>query len=479
MIFLVGIFLFLLSGWYFLSVLRFRGVWYEKLALSFLITPGITSFLFFFYAKFTDSVVSSVFWIISVCLCLIFFCFSPRHKGPNFGFKALKSHFSNIPKATFIFWTVIVIITLVMLTYAAYFPVYTTDSLHLYDFRAKVMFGTKTLSAVPEYVQTWSTYPLYTSFINLFMRFLHVNPPIYYPLMYFSFAVIFYARLHKSMNSIIASLGTLLMYTSPLILWQSRLDGLSNLPYTIFFSLGILYFLPAIATRPNWTYLFVSVIMMALSNWTRINEPFWVIPLIIFFLRFWKRLYILPVALIYFNLAKLSNTIWVTYVRSSSHVTISKGADVLIRVLTESEVPSSSSSPLSLSAQVGPIQMPNSMISLVSLVLQRFWIHLSQSFTFLSISIVPGLSPVIYIFPLVLVLHIVYGHTPTQRRLLFCILLSFLILWVGTLYASFQFDYWLGLGNAVSRISGFLIPIMWMYIFQFEFWNQLSWFRRP
>lgn len=434
---------FVISGWLLLKIIRFSGTWQEKLGLSFILGSGLQTILYFFsvsktdytspatYLKFTTFLILG---LSGIYLILKYLFPVPKTNKINANAstkKDLISHFA---------WIGILILFLISVIYTTYVPVHTTDSIHLYDFRAKIMYQTQTISAIRQ-IEHWKIYPPFTSMIHLFLRYSKLkNPSLYWPLMYLSFALIFYSLLKKKTNYRLASIGTLAMYSTPLIYWQSRLDGLTNIPYTIFYSLSVFYAISATEdNKTNYPYLAISILMTYLSVWTRMNEPFWTIPFIIIAttLLFKRRL---PIPALFCVVMKPFKRIWTDYA-SQNYITVkSVGTNITQKLLANS------------------VFSPNTLLNIV--------FQLFNTLKFISLVLCKSLTPVIYIFFPVLI----FGHSKRQNPYLLTIILTFLFLWAGTTFAYLNFLNWEGLDNAFSRLSGILIPLMWMYVFQSKIW---------
>lgn len=154
-----------------------------------------------------------------------------------------------------------------------YWPVYLWDSVALYDFRGRVFASTGLM--FPAFINAYHrNYPLLTSLAHALVylgggRY----PQFIHSAFYLSLGLTFYGFLRELISRKAALLSTaVLMMTGPL--FYHSIISYTNLAYTVYLSLG------AIAIflwdkKKEVGYLILSALLIALSTWTRSNEPFW------------------------------------------------------------------------------------------------------------------------------------------------------------------------------------------------------------
>ena len=321
------------------------------------------------------------------------------------------------------------------------------------------MYYSQSLSAIRQ-IDYWYTYPMFSSMIHLFVYYFGLqNPSIYWPIMLLSFALIFYALLKKEKGPTIASLVTLAMYSTPLIFWQSRLDGLTNLPYTILYCTAIFYAIEAVKpVTTNLSALLVSALATSLSIWTRANEPFWTVPIVVVFLTILAKKRLPLSALLYYLLISPIKNMWNNYAQTITNIDLTSGVK---GVITSVKFAPSSSADHAIVADKYLLRITTNIIIILSQALATLGLILPVLFQ--------SLSPVIYIFFPMLLL----GSSNQQKLLLASIVLTALLLWGGSTFVYINFD-WQLLDNPLSRLSGIFIPLMWMYIAQSSVWQSIS-----
>lgn len=297
---------------------------------------------------------------------------------------------------------------------------------------------------------------MFTSMVNLQVRLMGFNNPSFiYPLMYISFAIIFYSFLREKTSKIIASLGALSMYSTPLILWQSLLDGLTNLPYTIFLCSSIFYAIRLDFKKLKTSYIFISILFAGLSTWIRGNEPFWLIPIFLIFLKVIFSFKHLIIFLFLFPLVLGFRNIWSNYVGTINYIsTVSGTVDLLKDIAT---------SPKTSETQKTEIRV------VVKPKVNKFLE--AAKFTFPVI--LESLNPAIYMYLLFIPIYF-YKREKKQTEILMVTTGVFLMLFVGVMYVQLNFKDWGILNNSLSRISGLLIPLMWAFVFLSKIWIDIE-----
>jgi hypothetical protein len=162
-----------------------------------------------------------------------------------------------------------------------YFPVYIWDALALYDFRAKIIAQVGFYTQIANNFFWFGGYPLFTSLSHTVVYlFGGKNPQFIYSLMYVAFVFIFYGRIREFISKRYSLLSSLILATTPVIFDHSTF-AYTNLPYSIFLSLGTIYLYTWFVKQKPVGFLLLGAIMTGLSTWTRSAEPFWIVNILL------------------------------------------------------------------------------------------------------------------------------------------------------------------------------------------------------
>ncbi len=156
-----------------------------------------------------------------------------------------------------------------------FWPVTDWDALALYDFRAKVITlrGTMSEGRALEY---FFQYPLYTSLLHVASYLSGLQAAkIWYALIYQSFLVSFFVLLRKRASKIVALIGTVALAISPEIFNQSFM-AYTNLSFAAFTTIGFLYLWQWWEDGRS-KHLLLGAILIGLSTWIRMAEPFYLV----------------------------------------------------------------------------------------------------------------------------------------------------------------------------------------------------------
>jgi hypothetical protein len=265
----------------------------ERLSLSFLLGIGISTFVVFLLAyifnlnfSFTNTFVT----LISLCIT----AFVVKYKEIISFFRDIKFKKIVIKPKIVIFWGFILAIFTYTLLVNSFWPVSDWDALALYDFRAKVFLIDTNLIHAALSNEYFIQYPLLTSLVHLFVYQVGLgNPKFIYSLFYLSFIIIFYYSLRRHVSKNKAILFTIILSLVPEMLSNATI-AYTNLAYTVYLCSGTFYLYDWIKKKKH-SSLLLSAILVGLSSWVRITEPFWLVPLFVVFVyifkdRKWKEL---------------------------------------------------------------------------------------------------------------------------------------------------------------------------------------------
>ena len=312
-------------------------------------------------------------------------------------------------------------------------PPETWDTISLYDFRALRFFETKSLASVilttgsREEISYNYSYPFLTSLSHSFVYiFDYNNPRFLYTFFYISLVGSFFYILRRKIGAGPALLFSGFLAADPEYVYHSTVEY-TNLPYAVYFGLGALLAIYGITARKKG-YLMLSAICIGLSTWTRSQEPFWIVPALLvmgsFFLR--KKFasitpYLYVVIILFFRQS------WLSYVGS-----ISRGMNWPDMNLVQTSF---------------SIDIKKIALSILYAFKNTLW-RRKASFFILLLSLV----------------H-VFSEKRVTKYLNELILLGLClsIIFVGTYFFSVNFRWWDQIGDSVTRMSMFLLPLFYYF----------------
>lgn len=153
------------------------------------------------------------------------------------------------------------------------------------------------------------SYPLMTSLSHTWMYLIGFSSPmIFYAFIYISFLLLFYYSLRKIVSSKLSIMFTAILSAFPDFYSQGQLSY-TNLPYASYLILGGIYLYLGIKFNKKG-YFIISMIMTALSGWTRYVEPFWAVSVIVVLIYGILKLKNLYISLIYTSFVYLFRIPW-------------------------------------------------------------------------------------------------------------------------------------------------------------------------
>lgn len=411
----------------------------ERLGISYLLGFGIFTLLMFCYSTLGIKItLISTLLALGICITVasILFKILKRKISINL-FEFIKSifHLSRIEKIIVLAITAIVVASLII---TAYFPVYIWDALALYDFRAKVIaqFGFYTQIA-GNYVW-FGGYPLFTSLSHtLVYIFGGDNPQFLYSLMYISYILVFYGALREIVNKKNALITTLMLATIP-VLFDHSTFAYTNLPYTIFLSMGSIYLYVWLVKNKPIGYLLLSAIMTGLSTWTRSAEPFWMVNIVILgFLSLYRFKKYLLTSILYVFTFLLIREPWNIVNR---YLLSSKGSVNVTNIVSETT--------------------SYAAIFLKPFELQR----LGEVGIYIYKYVVASWYPLLFLFIFCLLINIKGFFHKTSSLFVLIIFLYFGLLVYGTYLFTFGSVPWSEIPDSARRMAMFFMPLMVYYI---------------
>jgi len=255
----------------------------ERIAVGFLLGSGIFTFVLFlanWKLNIPFGLKESILILFSLNLAsfLLNIFFAKKRKvknifNYNFNFK---EGFENLNSLEKIIIGLVLFLFFSSLIRNLYWSVSDWDALALYDFRAKVFLTDKSLVHAALNNDYFVHYPLYTSLLHLFVYQTGiVNPSFIYSFLYLCLIVVFYFSLRRYVSRFRSLIFTLILVFTPEFFGHSMM-AYTNLPYSIFISLGVFYLYRWIKEN-NFSILVLSALLTSLSSWVRIIDSFWMV----------------------------------------------------------------------------------------------------------------------------------------------------------------------------------------------------------
>jgi len=405
----------------------------ERVAVGFLLGSGIFTFVLFlanwklnipFGLK--ESLLILFTLNLASFLLNVFFAKKIKVKNIfNYNFN-FKEGFENLNLLEKIIIGLILFLFFSSLVRNLYWPVLDWDALALYDFRAKVFLTDKSLVNAALNNDYFVHYPLYTSLMHLFIYQAGLSNPLFiYSFLYLCFIIVFHFSLRRYVSRFRSLIFTLILTFTPEFFGHSMM-AYTNLPYSIFISLGVFYLYRWIKEY-DFYILVLSALLVSLSSWVRITEPFWMVPILVFVFfsikkKKWKELILFPL------------TVYSTYYLWKSFMTFT----------------------FSL-LNINPLVPVSSYFSILFNFDIARWLEV---FDYLYKSVFSTWGALFFAF-LISIAFAFYRREKSENRIfLFVILVFFVFLIVGTYLFSFTDSSWRAIPDSARRMSMFLIPLI-------------------
>ncbi len=317
-----------------------------------------------------------------------------------------------------------------------YWPVYWSDALTVYDFRAKLLTSTlffpEAAALRMEHPGAVFSYPPMTSLVHTWLHLWGwANPKIFYPLLLVSLATIFYYSLRDHSPRYHCLIFTLILITIP-HLFSHATSAYTNFPFTFYFSVATLYLYRWMSQKKRG-FLVLAGIFLGLSSWVRYESEIfffgYLAVLVIFSLP--RKRYFAPFlfALLYFAIQPL----WKIYFQHVLGLGITHAMTSKI------------SSGLGVSGQLLDFMRWKEVI-----------VFLWEWVGYFNVS-----------FALLILASLLYIDRVIKHRFLFLLIASNLVLFVAATYiVSATGTTWNspGLGGSTRRLFMMFLPVMWYFI---------------
>ena len=407
----------------------------EIISLSYLLGSSIISLLFFLFHWWfklgLDSLNFILTFIISLTGLFLWLLFTKKTSVMAQFFNwDIRKRWQKLLKIERI--VLLVILTLIGYSFFEnyFWPITDWDALAFYDFRARII---ALRGSMIEGIQLgyFFQYPPYTSLLHVFGYLFGVQRvKVAYSFIYTSMLLLFYTLLRKKQDRTISGIATLILASSTMI-FEHAVTAYSNLPYTAFFALGMIYL---------WFYmrrglrqdLILGGLLIGFSTWVRSTEPFWLVALFPLAWGYYKhRSHLLLITLLAFWLS-LPDRLWRQFLSYLDSL-----------------------SPLSLfEAQTHTITAIKEFITQGD-GLGVLLIHAWQVSTYL----IQILIPEFFLLFLLFLFTVSYNAKRGLPELISLILL-FAIVWGGTFIFSFTWETWNVIAGSIIRMCMIFIPLL-------------------
>jgi hypothetical protein len=314
-----------------------------------------------------------------------------------------------------------------------FWPIIDWDALAFYDFRSRVISLNKDMIEGIK-LEYFFQYPPYTSFLHVFgYIFGATRVKVAYSFISVSLILSFFNLVRRKQNRLISLFFTLILSSSPMIFEHSTM-AYTNLSYTTFFSIGLIYL---------WFYnkkgivkdLIVGSLLIGFSTWIRSTEPFWISGLILIIISIIKHKKNFIISLFSIIFLSLPNKLWRFF---------------LVDLNTVSKIEIIDTQSHAIVAIKDFLSQNQSFLIMIIRTLEVFKYLLTT------------LAPEFISLTILLILTFLNGIKNKYIEILTLVSL-FIIIYGGTLIFSFTFETWDLIGGSIVRMSMIFIPLM-LYI---------------
>ena len=422
---IVGWFLVFFLGFLVVDCLITKDEFIGKVIAGYFIGIGLfTLFLFLLnLAGFPFTLMNSLLGLIG--LVVVTLVINLSRKGWRLKFVInIKNEFSGGGLLVKLILFLIFILFTSSLAYTLYWPIKDWDALTLYDMRGRIFAETGIMNEAFKIDRYYLAYPLYTSIEHAWVYILGMKNPLFlYSLNYIFFVIAFYFLIKRIVNKYIA-LGVAFIIASSLEIFTHSQTAYTNLPYAIYYSLGIIYFYYYLS-RKEVGCLILSALFVGLSTWIRSGEPFWITPIILLFILLLRKKVKLMHLVIYGVVILSLKIPWSRFYSLNE--------------------PQNISSYLNLEL-------------LTNINFLVFFNRLEEVTRYLFTNFVSKLN-ILFIIS-ILSTYIAWSKKKESFLLGLINLINYIIVFGGTLFYSFIYPKWWLVGDSVSRMSLVFIPII-------------------
>jgi len=451
---LVLFFLIWLSG-ALLAVLVKTKSFIEVLGLGFILGTFMFTLSLIFYHSFTGSPINvQAVFIVSGGMTLLLSPFIPRLLILSRQSQSILKKISRMSLAIKIVIGILFTLVFISAIQNFFWPITDWDAMALYDFRAKIVAETGSFSLGRE-LGYFYQYPPFTSLLHTSVYVLGFQrAKIWYSFLYGSFLLVFYSLSRKQTSPSLSLSATLALAVNPLIA-EHAIIAYTNLAYTMFLGLGIVYLWQWFTTRDSQSVILGGVLVAA-SCWSRSSEPFWLVGVMLLVgIAFLAMKHKIIKSFIFSILGALLifwlRTVW-------PHFT----APFLATVIEQIEPVSEDGTASQMFSQIAGLTGYFKIFARIDLAtfVERF-VEVSKYF-YNNVASVFAL----YFFPGMILLFFDIKSKQYRSLLRWMTTIDYVFLiFLGTFLFSFSFDSWNEIGGSANRMSMFLIPLFIFSIF--------------
>lgn len=406
----------------------------ETLGLAYLLGSGIVTILFllfhWFFGFHLDRLNFFVSFISASVILFLLILITNKLKVLTQLFIIKKSDF-DLSLTTIEKSIIAIIILLVGYGFLEnyFWPVTDWDALAFYDFRAIVIAKTGSMMEGIE-LGYFFQYPPYTSFLHAFgYLFGAERVRIIYSFIFISLILNFFILVRRRQDQLVSLFSILVLTSTPLFFEHSTV-AYTNLAFSAYFSLGIIYL---------WFYhdkgilkdLLIGGLLIGISTWIRSTEPFWLVALFLILLGLmkFKKYYFQSFFSIFF--LSFPNRLWRYYLDYLDTISIIKFS----------------------STKTHSMQAVTSFLYSDIGVADLIWRIIEVTYYLIS-----TLSP---FFSLIFLLYLIVFINDFKSKVIESLTIFLLIgvVWGGTLIFSFTFDTWDMIGGSIVRMCMIFIPL--------------------
>lgn len=270
-IFLLLLFYF---GWNLTKIFIIRLHYAEHLGLAILLGMGIYTLVYYYIILYLR-----ILPLNSHLIILLTLTFLASTITRIFGLKIKYSAHSRVKLSKLESFALL--ISVLIFSYIAlqnwYWPPYTPDSIHLYEFRAQRLLVNDIDGFFhgAHYINS-NNYPPFTSLLHYFFYIYgYVNPTNGYTLLLAAFLVTIYGYIHRLTSSRTKGILVVTLILLTPSIWWNALLALTNIPLMEYFSLAILYLCDSLYTNKLRSPWIVAGILLGTASFIR-QEAFWI-----------------------------------------------------------------------------------------------------------------------------------------------------------------------------------------------------------
>lgn len=269
------LFLFFLSGYFFLKIINTRIGLFELSSAGFVIGVGLSTYIIFILGLVGVgfSLLNVIFVLVGINLTLFVICKLILKRSLRINIADSLKEIKRLSKLEKLIIIGILYILLSSLLSNLYWPVWIWDAVQLYDYRAKLIAINNTIYYPAESFYD-VFYPLMTSVLHaiFYVIDISINPKFIYSIFYGCLILGVYSFVREYTDRKTALVASFVITAYTLIFQQSQF-ALTNLIHSTFMVFATLYLIRRLVSGDN-RYFFSYTILFSLTSFVR-NEPMW------------------------------------------------------------------------------------------------------------------------------------------------------------------------------------------------------------